>query len=489
MATTSGKRKKTPAMAKTPEQAVTTASEELILDQQELASIPEDEIQQHLVEELMVYDRAGAIDKKHEQEIFEGVLEFIITHAGVKINAGTVGVVLELDLNKVHALIRNHFLSLFPHFQEEPETVYKSGKAATKVFKVYSRGKGLDEATLSGRAKEIIEGSDLADQVTVPTALYSGISLSDEQSIRFFEDLGVKVNRSKPRVDFLMMDMVDGMDLEIWSYREFIKIFADRFRGKCPDGDLDRFIDTCNRDRLIDLIFSEFGQRDSDQFDELIVDALSGRGLFDREKFEVIKKTLELLHQNGFYHRDLHQGNVMISSSGKVVFIDFDRSICFEPGTFDHDNEQEIRSKVYDKSADKNRRYRNDSWILGFLEPMTRTAGDLLEEELAVALSMMKTIRRKAESNDVRIKRAWDNMQVGLDSGLDVNVASDNFIREINGSPTNLPTDYAIKIAVLMELYERGRQAEVVSVVQEIIAKNSSAVVIKKFNAFLKYLG
>jgi serine/threonine protein kinase len=51
----------------------------------------------------------------------------------------------------------------------------------------------------------------------------------------------------------------------------------------------------------------------------------------DKQK-EHLKKAVQLLHQNGIYHGDLHQGNILIADDELPRIIDFDRARFKEPG-------------------------------------------------------------------------------------------------------------------------------------------------------------
>lgn len=145
-------------------------------------------------------------------------------------------------------------------------------------------------------------------------------------------------------------------------------------------------IKSAQSDSDVDHIFLKWYQYDSKKTTEA----------FDREKFKVqifwseewkkIKNELwafiEKLHKNWFYHRDLHEKNIIFWDDGKIYVIDFWKSFFKDPKEWVPSDTEVYIVDMWEQEW----RYPTDESILGIIGKVTKSKEDEKEEEFVKRL-------------------------------------------------------------------------------------------------------
>jgi len=129
--------------------------------------------------------------------------------------------------------------------------------------------------------------------------------------------------------------------LESWPNQEFKEKFIDFFDiRKEVEGlaDLESFSlpDYVENTRDIGLLETfiayqhQINESDKEKrsvvFRKAITDTVGYQKALPTELFETMREAVKMLHDQGFYHRDLHERNIMIGGDGRLYLIDFANS-------------------------------------------------------------------------------------------------------------------------------------------------------------------
>ncbi|MFA5029703.1 MAG: hypothetical protein WC518_03035 [Patescibacteria group bacterium] len=419
-----------------------------------------------------------AEEKDSNREPVDSLLEFILKSgaADKKIGEGGTGIVLEMDLRVLPQNIRESLLEFFPQlFETTAEGCSETG-LALKIIKIYAKGRGQQECQMQSRAGEIIANSPLAQKVAVPRAVYHNLSIQSEQTQKLLASLGAK---NLGQVEVIIMDRVEGDDFEVITYRELIRKEADKFRSKCPNGDVEDYISQIGREDLLALISSVYGHREAPQWDKFIKEKLRNSGIISQEEINALREVLRILHGAGFFHLDLHQGNLM-RAEGRLFLIDFDKARQVDVLGVSGQSVLEIEKEVYESLNGDQRR---DGQLVEFLESMVKKTNRYITE----AQSLLKTI---GDSRGKRVMTAWGKFEAALTGGQDLNEVSDDFIRAMDQDPLQLALDPVpkYKLALLLAAAQRGRREETIELSRAIREKNNSANVMASFAALEEFL-
>jgi len=431
--------------------------------------------------------------EQRERDEFDLYIELaILSHACQKHSEGGAGVIMRLNLGELSADVRENLLQHLPALSES-----ETSAAAFKYLKIYTVGIH-NEYALQKQAHDIIAASELADRISVPRPINSrATKLYHAKTIEKLSQAGVRVSREVPDISYETMDFIEGADLEVHFARQLIGQRPDLFARVYPDGDLEKFLGSLDnynvRSRLKLLFAAEEAEAtfaDQDKFFEFLKKRLSFSRIFPREQLEQLKSAIKLLHEQGFYHRDLHLRNIMIDQQGKLYLIDFDRSAKIDPA--DRDRADQIYLKP--AAEDQITKYLSDSWIIDFLTPLTKGKEEQASEALRateneLGLDGVKRIKKLAEGkSNPRLTAAWAKMISGISEGQPIRSLVDNLSREM-GVAGNWQESYNFWMAVLLEAAGSGRSEEVINYCQEMIFNDKTSDFVRsKMNRLIDYL-
>jgi len=255
-----------------------------------------------------------------ERRVLKGAFEAILLHAE-KINEGANGVIAHVDLSKLPAEIRNYLVGKIEIPNEN----------AIKILKFYSEGAGKREYEAQLVAYEALKNETQAAQAPCPY-LYRDISV-DSEELR--EKLSEKMGVSCPKVEIIIMEYIQGVDLATHFFREIVRR-DHRFSDKKSQAATLTFQEL---EQLVPgrLGFDQPGQKGKSLAEkavekervfnnnaELLYSELRKCGFtLESGLIKKLESGLNILHANGIYHRDLHLRNVMIDERGEVYIIDF----------------------------------------------------------------------------------------------------------------------------------------------------------------------
>lgn len=94
-------------------------------------------------------------------------------------------------------------------------------------------------------------------------------------------------------------------------------------------------INSAKSDSDVEHIFLEWYEYDSKKTDEAFYRERGTVKIFWNDEWEKYRDELrdfiKKMHENWFYHRDLHEKNIIFGDDGKIYVIDFGKSIYFDP--------------------------------------------------------------------------------------------------------------------------------------------------------------
>ncbi len=209
-----------------------------------------------------------------------------------------------------------------------------TGSLATKILKVYSPGTAREEMAFQEKARMALETA--RDQevsvCTVPKAFVATDQHINEETEGFLNRHGANL---KERVEFVVMDYVDGKDfgtvmydfvlaetgideetLAAMSYEEKEQQVGVQIGFEIPSGH-GATPEEIESERSI--VFARNEQK-------LITYLRRHNFRMDPKIIDTIERSLHILHKSGIYHNDIHKRNVMIGYDGTPYIIDFGRS-------------------------------------------------------------------------------------------------------------------------------------------------------------------
>jgi len=161
------------------------------------------------------------------------------------------------------------------------------------------------------------------------------------------------------------------------------KTEAEKNIASCEAFDLRHKISGAKSDSDVDHIFWKWYEYDSNKTKEA----------FDREKWKVkifwseewkkikaeLKWFIDMIHKNWFYHRDLHEKNIIFWDDGKIYVIDFWKSFFKDPKEGEPSTKDIYIVDIWEQTW----RYPEDECILNIIEWVTKTEEDEENEEFA----------------------------------------------------------------------------------------------------------
>ncbi len=253
--------------------------------------------------------------KSPEGNDFDAAFEKIL-HQSPIIGSGKDGIVLKIDVTQI-----------------DPETLSTlkekgldlSSDAAAKILKIYRPGEAKREFDFHQRAYYLLSkaGQDVAQ---VPRPILIMAQHLAQSDIEFLNKAGAKLD---DEAEILLMDYVDGQDVASMIYvfamqelgyddlmikslsiEEHHKIVGDRLGFDTPEEEnpyVENVISIENTNKLMTF--------------------LQKRGFkIDPTTIQKWQNSIKILEQNGIFHNDLSERNVMIGKDGQPYIIDFGRS-------------------------------------------------------------------------------------------------------------------------------------------------------------------
>jgi len=285
-------------------------------------------------ERKFIPEDIGKIELTEAVDFLRRELSELIKSGGRKIKEGNNGIIISLE----EGLVRSFF---------KKQNLDVSDSVVSKILKIYRAGDAEREAGFQNDAYEIIEKAKLHN----PDLKYADIpkmhlyQTLETGQIKDFLDHECGLNgKVGEKIEVIIMDEMPGEDLATVMYREILnKVLADR-RLRQNVADLENWskedFDNMSFENLMLHVGRALKLETPTAKD--IVDPMKMRGISQRNAkkikkhigylpvladiFERLKNTVKVLHENGLYHRDLHERNVMVSGSGKdlkVSLIDF----------------------------------------------------------------------------------------------------------------------------------------------------------------------
>lgn len=326
--------------------------------------------------------------KNHEGQLYlspelepleqEDLLEMLLKHDKLKgVGEGANGVVFKMDLSELDEREINAVRGAFPDL-----SINDNSSRAVKLLKIYSKEKAQSEMRHQNMAKEIIEAPDspLKGKVSIPQAdQIQTTRLNDLEIIEYLtSSCHVNIDPKYPKANFIIMDFIEGQTLEEIESRQILMNNRKKLEEIFTSSNIEELISSLKGEELRRVVNMVLGQSSKDEFIahcDMLGDELKGKQVFSKETCQNIKKAIELLHEHGFYHRDLHLGNIMIGKDGIIYIIDFDQAIMINP------NDQEEVDKVYNVEINLKKGYRKrklaDNWMVKHLEQVTQDKEDM----------------------------------------------------------------------------------------------------------------
>lgn len=290
-----------------------------------------------------------------------------------KIGEGARGVVFAIDFSQMDDLQLEKIKKIFPELENEQNSPEKK---AAKLIKIFSTETAVDEMNKQNLANSILEHEDspVKGIVSAPVAdEVHKIKIRDKDLARELSEIhNVKIVQSNPQACFILMDYIEGQTFEEIEAKEVLRRNIEKVKERYKLADAEPFIAGLKEDNLRNVVMEITGNIESREFLDYcdsLGKKLKGSKTFEKKTYEAVKEALEWLHKNGFYHRDLHLGNLMLGKDGKIYIIDFDQSKLIDPSN------QEDVVNVYNVEIDPSRGVKRqkvqDGWVVKHLYGIT----------------------------------------------------------------------------------------------------------------------
>ncbi|MDD4290416.1 MAG: hypothetical protein PHH83_04095 [Patescibacteria group bacterium] len=258
-----------------------------------------------------------------------------------KIDEGSRGIILKVDLS---GFSDKELEDFGIKINREAGSVFKILKIENSVYAKY-------EHKMQSRAVEILNTEESKENglASVPNvSRCDDIDISgNEKVINLLKKAGVDVS-SDNKINVITMDYVPGMDLSFYIFRKIVEkilekeinnVFIKQEINENPNEWLSvaGFSDLC---RLMGIYFGIEFSTDNMHIirknEKILLDYMEKNDVtLNKGIFEVFRKSVIKLHENDFYHNDLHERNVRVvldenDNLMQMYFIDFADASDFE---------------------------------------------------------------------------------------------------------------------------------------------------------------
>lgn len=430
------------------------------------------------------------LDLEVKRDIIESFFISLILEYCPKIDEGAIGIVIDLSAESIPDELREHLELIIPELKENKERPEAKSGLAAKILKIYLNGAEEREYNLQATAHEIINCSSLASKIKVPKPIaHHHFFVASEEIREEFRQRGVYITEQHPDIGFLVMDKVPGITLRTYLYQKVLRTETELLAKIWPnknEQEREKFLSEMPELYLRQLIETIWGKRDEQELDELVIERLRGQtDIFPVEKVGILSQAINLLNDQGFYHRDLHFKNLMIGNDGQLYIIDFDRSIKVEPNELKTLEPSVRREEIYKKAG--NHSFYDDNKIVNLLRQLNTERLDQNFDQLIEATEELKRHLSLKPKNRELYDKMWSKLLI--EKNLSVETAFDNFISEISHYRwENKHLYLKLKIACLLEVSEKipERKEEVIALCESELQSSNEAMEIKLFGHLLK---
>lgn len=365
-------------------------------------------------------------------------LEECLERFGHRINEGNNGVIFGLDLKEAPRQTTEALDALGVDSRKEQ---------AVKILKIYQAGAGQHEYEMQQAAYEAVTSAENKDLAQIPQAhLYRDLELTSETQ----EYLSQRAPRAAlgKRVEMIVMDLVPGADLATILYREALQRLLPEVYPTIDDlrnmdwsealsqiaGRLD-FRDPGKKGTTEAEQAFEQGKVAMDNANKLLTHLKKSGFVLHPGILSKIKNTVDLLHNSGLAHRDLHERNIMISGDYEyapdkpapdVYLIDFGTATTFS-GKY-----QPGRNDIY-SSPEQEKQFADDDRVARFYQPLSETQE--AKKERVQQESANEVERKIAQlKNDANYQKAHEAWVAYFAKNPDINAALETlFARMVAG--------------------------------------------------------
>ncbi len=362
-------------------------------------------------------------------------------------NRGTINLVETKDLPE--ELLMNADL-------EDSLEIGKNPEFAMKMLKIYSSGEGRREFEMQQKAYDIIarrsreeKGKDFAK---IPKPIFfKEVKITNPALIEKLKSEGVIIYQNKAEI--IIMDYVHGEDFATRIYKEVVK----RHSKTTDMLDSSRNLHEHHLKELIARVgealdFEAPGKKSRDMglrnYEEEAVNKSNMKKILkylessdfvlDENIIKKLKNSMEALHEQGFYHGDAHERNIMLDN-GDVYLVDFGSSY--------------LKGENIELIHGGHRLVSDDTVIRRY---ETLTLKQRTEEKDIIELKLkIKKLKSKLGNN-----AGWMEFSSNLreNTGQDIVTLLDELSKKSKITPTN-DLYWDLIITALHELYLFGRDA------------------------------
>lgn len=374
-----------------------------------------------------------------QNELVDAALEALVSNSRY-LDSGNNGVIRTMILKDAPDNIKKIFKE---ETGEDSESEY-----AIKLLKIYSEGLGEKEFLMQKKAYELISSlGDGKNFAKIPKPiLYRKLEIKQEAVREMLKNDGISAPK---KVEILVMDMIEGEDLAKNLYKTIIRHGNNQEESSLehmPIEDLQAMVS-----HILDFhapknrIDAEAMNRVFRDNAKKIIPFLRKKGIdkpvLDPDIIEKLKNTINLLHNNGIYHRDLHERNVMLRDNDgerDVFIIDFGSAVIAEKNS---------GNDIYE---DGDKKLVNDEMIIHTYRELTLSRDENQKEEIASFNNELSRLRNRLSK-----KPEWQKLMTDLhDPAMDNLDAIDRtielFVMKFTAAGSSLYWD--LKALALQEL-------------------------------------
>lgn len=378
-----------------------------------------------------------AVENFSEQkEIAESLIESMIINSK-KINEGNNGIIKIVDLESLPKELTGFLKKFTSH-------TVKEDKIALKMLKIYQKGEGKKEYELQKKAYDIVDAEEDDDKYAkIPEPLlYYEFNIQTEKAKNMLHVDGMDSEQKK--IEIILMDYIQGEDLAEYLYRQILIRHKDlkHLAEQAQDieiKDLQTYVSKAlgfarpagkHRDEGLRIFEKEAV---NSQNVNILINFLKKQKdfKFDKSILEKIKNTIDLLHKNNIYHRDLHERNVMKSplANGKeeIFIIDFGSA-----------TESQDKNPGQSEEND-NKRLVPDDMIIRRYEPLTRSIEDDINNDRLNTIKELEILKKQILSRPSSNKALnnFTEQLAGANGRAEMQKAINLFTYNIAGSIQN----------------------------------------------------